>query len=934
VRASSRPAAVRRPGTLRSSAALVACLVLLCKAGSVVAQEDAEATDSTAGLELEAGRARIIPAERLEGSIEVDGRIDEPAWAGARVIDDFVQGEPVEGANPFQPTEVRILFDDDAIYVAARMTEPDPDSIAAQLVRRDEMGTFDYFTLSLDPNRDGLTGYEFRVSAANVQADAYLYDDTRDDRNWNAVWSSGVTRDESGWSMEMRIPLSQIRYDSSDEPQEWGINFTRRRIASNSVSYYTLESRNVRGKVSQFGRLDGVVVQKPPRRLEFLPYVASEMRTAPAVPGNPLFDGSEFTPRVGLDFSAGLGSAFSLDGTINPDFGQVEVDPEVINLTAFETFFEEKRPFFVRDAQIFNFSLSGHRNQLFFSRRIGREPRGGDLGDATFTDVPGQTNILGAAKLTGRTTGGLSVGVLGAATKGQTGRAYFDEDGRIEDFLVEPGAQHGVVRLQQDFGGGTSRIGGILTAQRRSLPEDGSFDFLTSNAYSAGLDFQHQWGGTSRRDWRVHGFFTGGYAKGPEEALLRIQQSSNHYFQRPDADYLEVDSTATSISGVNWRVQFERQNAEHWTWSVWTGQVTPGFEINDLGFSTSGERLDAGARIGYRDITPSSWYRQLNMRLFTFHNWRHSLLNDFFSAENWSHSHRAGMISLSGDLEFLNNWELELRSSYDFTLLSDTKTRGGPLMTQPGSIDVDLEVTTDRRKALSLGPSLMYRHRFLGNGEAWSAGLEVTWRPAPSWEFELQPTFGRDQNGSQYVTSTDTEPFEPTYGRRYLFGDLNRYTASMETRLNVAFTPNVSLQLFLQPLISSGDYRSYRQLERSESFDLHQFTPGTASQTNEGVRCEGGDICLLDGDQHVDFTGDGLADYSFSDRDFNIRSLRGSAVLRWEYRPGSVLFLVWQHARRESFDTGEFDFGGSVGGLFSGPSENAIMVKASYYLPF
>ncbi len=886
----------------------------------------------------------IVQAVRNDLEIAVDGVLDEPDWQDAPPITAFVQGSPVEGAAPAEPSEVRVLFDDHAVYVSARMFESDPDQIADQLVRRDEQGQFDYFELSLDPNHDRLTGYRFRVSAANVQGDTYLYGDTREDRNWDAVWSSGTHRDSLGWSVEMRIPLSQIRYEGTEGAQTWGVNFTRRRLASNSTDYFALQSRTVRGRVSQFGQLQGIEINGTARRLEILPFVASEFHREDAEEGNPFFDGTKLSQRFGLDVRAGLGTAFSLDATVNPDFGQVEVDPEVINLTAFETFFPEKRPFFVQDAQILSFALGsrsgggggGFRggDQLFFSRRIGRTPHGRGPDEADFVDVPGQTTILGAAKLTGRTQSGLSVGFLTAATAAERADAYFADDDQFDNSLVEPAGQYAVARLQQDFGDGGTTVGTILTGMRRELPSGGEFDDLTSNAYSAGLDFEHQWGGPQERNWRLFGFFAGSHVRGSSDALLDIQRSSNHYFQRPDADYLEVDSTATAMTGFNWRLQFSRQSAEHWTWSVWAAQITPGFEVNDLGFSRSSERLDGGASVSYRNITPGPLFRSYSVRLTTFHNWRQDLLDDFFDAGNWAQTYKRGTFSLSTNFEFNNNWRMDLRSSFNPQALSDTKTRGGPLMTEPGSISFNASMNTDRRKAVSIRPSVEYRPRFRDNGYTIRTGLGITFRPASSWEIELQPRFSRERNSSQYVTDSDADFYDPTYGERYLFGDLLRHSFSLETRINVAFSPNLSLQLFAQPLVSSGEYRSYRQLEASETFDFIELEEGVATETEAGVSCGTGTICLLDGERHVDFTGDGLADDSFGDRDFNIRSLRGSAVLRWEYRPGSVFFLVWQQARRDVLDTGEFRLGRDLGGIFSAPGEDTFIAKASFYIDF
>ena len=422
--------------------------------------------------------------------IRIDGKLDDAAWDSATPAGGFVQAEPVEGAPVDQPTEVRILFDEEAVYIAARMSDASPATIARQLVRRDEAGQYDYFEVSLDPDRDRRTGYRFRVTAAGVQIDDYLFNDISEDRTWDAVWESEVGHDEQGWTAEMRIPLSQIRFEPSVTPQEWGINFGRRRLASNELSFFALESRSKYGRVSVFRSLSGLVLARGARRVEARPYTLARSRTGPTESGNPFFDGREQSAGAGLDLRYGIGPTFTLDATFNPDFGQVEVDPAVINLSAFETIYPERRPFFVDDARIFDFrNISG--NNLFYSRRIGRQPQRSNVPGATFVNAADETSILGAAKLTGRTNRGLSLGVLAAVTGREDAEAYFAARDSTAVFMAEPRSGYGVVRALQEMRGGQTLVGGIATFVHRNLPGDGSFDFLPSGAVSAGLNFEH-----------------------------------------------------------------------------------------------------------------------------------------------------------------------------------------------------------------------------------------------------------------------------------------------------------------------------------------------------------------------------------------------------------------------------------------------------------
>lgn len=880
------------------------------------------------------GDAPPIPeaeAARRTGDIHIDGRVEEQAWREATPITEFVQGEPVENAPAEQPTEVRVLYDEGALYIGARMYDRRPEAIGTQLVRRDDNGQYDYFELSLDPNSDRRTGYRFRVSAAGVQRDVYLYNDVREDDAWDAVWQSAVHRDSTGWSAELRIPLSQLRYNAADSVQSWGVNFSRRRLASNERTYFALESRVRHGKVSVFGRLNNLHFPRSARRLEVRPYALASAHTAPAEAGDPFFDGSDWSQRAGFDLRYGLGASYTLDATVNPDFGQVEVDPAVINLTQFETFFPEKRPFFVEDARIFDYRLGGRQDQLFYSRRIGREPQGSGPDDADFSSIPSETTILTAAKVTGKSAGGLSLGALVGLTAEEKGLGHNIGTGETGEFMVEPGGQYGVFRALQDFRGGASQLGGIFTIAHRNLPGDGSFDFLTSNAYSMGVDFEHAWGGPGSRDWALSGHFAGTYISGSPEALTRVQRSGNHYFQRPDATRFSVDSTTTSMSGVNWRLEFERQSGVHWTGSIWIGEISPGFEVNDLGFSRSSERLDAGLRVSYHEISPGSLFRSYRFMIWAYQNWRHEAFDEVFSWNSWQRARKGGALSLRTNYEFLNYWRLEINGRLSPEMLSDSKTRGGPLMTNPGSTQLEVNLQTDPRAIFAIRPRVEYEDGQRG-GYRVQTSLGMSVRPSPSLEIMFSPSYSRQLDPAQYVTAADDQAFQPTYGRRYLFSDLRRHQFSLDTRLNVAFNPSLTLQFYAQPLVSSGDYLTYKQLDRSESFDFDVYEEGTAVVVGENVSCVDGRTCVNDGERYVDWDGDGIVDTSFSDRNFNIRSLRLNAVLRWEYRPGSTIFLVWQQNRRDRVNDGSFDLGRDLDALGSLDSENVFIVKVNYWL--
>ncbi len=482
-----------------------------------------------------------------------------------------------------------------------------------------------------------------------------------------------------------------------------------------------------------------------------------------------------------------------------------------------------------------------------------------------------------------------------------------------------------MLRVQQDFNDGQSRVGGIVTAVGRSLPDDGAFDHLPSGAYTTGIDFEHSW---SNRAWALWGFFTGSHVRGDSTAILRIQRASNHYRQRPDLEWAQLDSSATSMTGADWRLQFERR-VGHWTGAVWAAEISSGFEVNDLGFNTSPERLDGGFRVAYQEVSPNRWFRTSRVQFFTFHNFSHEVLRDPWSLDRWSQGHTAGVANLSSNVQFLNFWTANVGLRYTPNLVSRTATRGGPRMSDPGLVGLSLGFGTDSRKFLALRPRLGIGWGRRGDGDGLSFSLAATLQPSARLLVTLTPSFRRSSQGAQYVTATDAVAYQPTFGTRYIFADLERRDLSMVTRVNLTFTPTLSLELFAQPLISTGDFVTYKQLAEPETYNFDVFEEGTEA----GGSCIGGRTCEdASGTRLVDFDADGAADLTFTDRDFNLRSLRSTAVLRWEYRPGSTIFVVWQHQQVDRASLGDFDVSRDFNALFGAPSDDVIIIKANVWL--
>jgi hypothetical protein len=830
-----------------------------------------------------------IPTERLTmtavavaGEVVIDGRLDDSDWARAPVAAGFVQQRPEPGAPETERTEVRVLYDSRNLYVGMRMYDSSPDSIAAQLGRRDATDLHaDRAHVMIDSYLDRRTAFRFAVNAAGVKLDVMQFDDIREDISWNAVWDVATQIDSLGWTAEFRIPFSQLRFIPPESGDiVWGINFARDIARRNERTYWAPTEPGANRFVSLFGDLYGLRISRAPTRLELLPYTAARMDRAPAHPDDPFHSGAAGGVDAGLDVMYGLGPNLTLSATINPDFGQVEVDPAVVNLSAFETFFPERRPFFLERADIFNFDLNigdGGSETLFYSRRIGRAPRGGVPEDAVFSDIPSGSRILGAAKVTGRVNG-WSVGFLDAVSDGVTAR-YSDPAGNQHSRLVEPLTNYAVARLSRNFRGGTSGVGMMATAVNRDLSAD-HLSFLPSAAYAIGVDARHRFW---KDEWEVNATYSGSLVQGSENAIARLQRSPARYYQRPDADHLTYDPTRTSLSGSTARLQVARV-AGSWRGGTILYTRTPGFEVNDLGFQQEADLVIGGVYAGRLQFQPGKVLRTWN--LFT---------NVF---TGWTYGGELGYqgYNVNGGFELLNGWGGGGGTETSPRTLSTSALRGGPALLQSPRTNFWANLYTDRRLPLRFSAGTNGQIKYETGGGRLSLNTTATFRPSSWLSASLGPSVTWNRDHTQYVGTVRPQNADPIY----LHGRLDQTTVSLNTRLNVTFTPDLTLELFAQPFVSAGEYSEFKQVAdpRARRFE----------------------------DRFVAYTG------AVPDPSFNFRSLRGNAVLRWEYRPGSALFLVWQQRRSAVDPHGDFDLGRDFFGALREPGEHVFLAKLTYWL--
>jgi hypothetical protein len=855
--------------------------------------------------ELRAGRAARPPV--------IDGRITDAQWADADPVSVFTQRDPDEGRPATERTELRVLYDDDALYVAARLFDSNADLISRRMSGRDEIGNAaDSLTVYLDSMHDHLTGAVFTVSAANVQEDAILYNDSWTDGSWDAVWDSAVSVDAEGWSVEMRIPLSQLRFPAADR-HTWGVNASRYIQRKNEHAWLEMVPKNDNGLASRMPHLVGLDGIQPARNLELLPYTAARAEfVQPRSEDDPFNDGLRGFAAAGADLKWGMTSNLTVNATVNPDFGQVEVDPAVVNLTAFETFFDEKRPFFLEGAQIFNNFGTGGSNSfwgfnmtdpnILYSRRIGRAPQLAAAGD--YVDPPVATTILGAAKLTGKTGGGWQLGLLEAVTAEESARVRTTGfDGTAP---VEPMTNYFTARLQREVGA-RAGAGVIVTAVNRRLNTPAFASTLARSAYVAGGDahlFLDR-----RRDWVLTGKAAVSYVSGTTQFLQRLQRAPQRYFQRPDAPHVSLSPAATSLSGVSGRLVLNR-NSGAWQVNAQLWGVSPGFESNDIGFLGTGDRAGAHAVVTRRWNVPGRLVRSRFMWVSKWWAW------------NYGRQMQGDGLNSSLQHTFVNYWNLNLNGGLRWRTQDDRLTRGGPTAESPGGGYWNVNGGTDSRRAVSFYANTNYNwNEYGGWSRNWNLSVEL--RPSPMVMISTGPQWNRSNALAQYVLRNADPTAGATYGARYVFGELDQSQLTMTTRVNLTLTPTVSLQVYAQPLIAVGEYDTFKELATPGTFDFFRYgiDGGTLEFDSESNRYT------------VDPDAGGPADqFSFGNPDFNLKSLRVNAVFRWEFRPGSRLYAVWTRQQQDTNNPGGFALSRDTRALFSAPGDDVVLVKVSYWL--
>lgn len=869
-------------------------------------------------------------AVRLKTPLKIDGILDEERYQG-KSIDHFIQNEPLNGEPPSQKTEVWISYTETDLYISARMHDTEAELIRDPQNRRDQLNNTDEFQTAIDSYHDRRSGFFFIVTPSGSYQDGTIYNDSFFDDSWDGVWYRGTSRDENGWNVELRIPFSQLNFEYREE-QIMAISFGRfiERNKEHDIDVHI--PRGETGIVSRFTDLRGIRNIKPPRKIEVMPYTTGGYSLLPELDDHPLYKGKNTRTGLGADLKIGLGNNLTLSGTINPDFGQVEVDPSVINLSASETYYSEKRPFFIEGANIFSFGRGGPSNRmsfmymqpnLFYSRRIGAPPRGiltmpehlADKLSGQSYDIyeksPGETSILGAGKLTGKLNNTWSTGVFAALTAEEPGeaRAYSLERRILGKWRepVEPGAGYYMARTLGEFEKGLRGLGFMGTLVQRNLDTDKLDSLFTRRALTGGVDGWYFL--NDEKSWVLSGFMTLSRVEGSPDRLVTLQTNSLRYYQRPDAGHLSVDSTLTEMTGYSGRVMLTKESGDI-IFNASTAFASPGFEPNDMGLLFTTDRINNQLIIGYSWNEPNRYFNYGNLIFAkaTNHNFSGQKINS--------------MNFLTGFFRFHNEWRTYFIGGAGPRTLSDQTLRGGPMVISPFGWFSDFSIMTDARKKTQFRFSVGGGGSELG-ARNYSLETEIEIQLGTRLKLEMEPNFSKSTSISQYVTVFDDSQRTEMYGRRYIVSHLDQERLSMEFRADLALTPDLSIQSYIQPFFAVGHYSRFKEFEKPETYSFIEYEEGQNLYAISYNETSGSYLLQPD--------GPGTRTFYLSNPDFNVKSLVGNFVLRWEFKPGSTLYIVWTRNHENYDHPGDLSLTRDARVLLKSRPENHFAIKLTYW---
>lgn len=839
---------------------------------------------------------------------KIDGVINETAWQSVEWEGNFIQLQPFENRAPSQETKFKIIYDDNNLYIAIKAFDTAPDSIVRRMSRRDSFDG-DWVEVNIDSYNDKRTAFSFTVNAAGVKGDEAITNDNNFDSSWDPIWYVKTSTDKDGWIAELQIPLTQLRFGNKEE-HTWGLQVNRLLFRKEERSSWQFISPTASGWVHNFGELYGLSNIVPKKQKDITPYVLGKVENYEREDGNPFADGRDYDGAIGLDGKFGITNNLTLDFTINPDFGQVEADPSEVNLTTFETYQQERRAFFIEGKNILSHQITGggsplSQDNLFYSRRVGKRPSySPDLADGEYAKEPNNTTILGAFKLTGKTPEGWSIGVMESVTQKEF--AEIDNEGERRKEVVEPLTNYFAARVEKDLNNSNTRIGAMFTSTNRELPTDELRDFMHKSAYTGGFNFNHQW-----KDKTYYLNINAVYSQvnGSKEALANTQTNAPHFFQRPDADYLEVDSNRNSMDGFGGTVQFGKSGNGKLSYSTWVTWRSPGLNLNDMGYMRRNDEVMQVFWAGYHQNEPFLIFRNANINI---NQW---------TGLTFEPGIRYYGGNINGHVKYNNYWCTGLGISREGKSISTETLRGGPSLVYDGFTDFWGHIGTDTRKKVRF--TIAYWNGFRDHKTEFSKDIDLGMniQISDAFKLSLNPSFNTRKDEIAYVeTLDDIEP------NRYIRGNISQKTTSLTIRFTYNITPDFTIQYYAMPFISAGNYNEFKFIDDPHADDIHnRYVSYAEDQISYSFNSDGDKV------YEVDENRNGQTDYTFDDPNFNVMDFNSNLVIRWEYLPGSTLYVVWTQHRSNFMSRGTYHFPDDAGKLFSDTyPHDVFLVKLSY----
>jgi hypothetical protein len=838
---------------------------------------------------------RYYSATRTRSVPKIDGNLNDSCWNLGSWSGGFRQWIPVEGAPPSNPTEIKILYDYGNIYAGFKCYDSESEKMRRIFDSRDRKSG-DVIGIAFDSYNDDKTAFEFNLTSAGQKIDVKHIGDNAYDINWNANWVGAAAVSDSGWSAEMKIPLSQLRY-INQKYQAWGLYVYRLIDRYQEEDHWQLLPRKASTLVNLFGELDNIIDIKPSRQLEISPYLSLKY-----IPGNDLTrlpNESYHSLKYGggLDSKIGVSSNLVLDLTVNPDFGQVEADPSELNLTSYETFYNEKRPFFLEGKEIFDFNMAG--TQLFYSRRIGQIPKYNPALQSTERiNYPIQTIILGAAKLTGKTSHGLSIGVIESLT-GQENATISSED-TLYKKTVAPYTNYYIARVKKEFNKANTTVGGMLTSSNKIIKDRYLTEQLYANSYTGGLDFGHY---MKNRTYYLEAKTLFSTINGSKDALLGLEMENVHRFQRPDAKYLYLDTCMMKMTGTAGSLSFGKR-AGKWRYEINSSWMSPNLDLNDVGYIRQADLINEGTSLSYVSTVPKGIFRNFTLGADQNASWS-------FGKELVDFRTRIFFNSLLSNMWNFNTYIKRNFSYYDPRVL-----RGGAALMNNPYWTFYLNSRTNNAK------DLQFQLSYLGNYNEDklmvlnNVSANLRWLPIRHIRFNSSVSYSDLIQRQQYILKKT-----PSTNVIYMFGDLRNKIAEFTLRTSVFFTNELSLEYYGSIFLSTGDYSNYKKVLNSHARNYEQrFYTYTDPE-----------ISLNSFENYYSVADLEEGQFNFTNPDFRFGQFRSNLVLRWEYKLGSMVYIVWSHDQTNQHLTSQFSQAENLSSLFKTLSRNVLMIKFNYW---